>query len=121
MMIAKVGLAAVASFIGIAGAAAQATPFNKAGIAPWQNDIVDVQYHGRRIAPPRKVCRSEIVRRWVAEAPAGGSRRIYEDFGARLVELKQALAEQPVQPTVEELETALTMMLRLAATEGPRR
>ena len=63
----------------------------------------------------------EIVRRWVAEAPAGGSRRIYEDFGARLVELKQALAEQPVQPTVEELETALTMMLRLAATEGPRR
>lgn len=63
----------------------------------------------------------EIVRRWVAEAPAGGSRRVYEDFGARLVELKQALAEQPVQPTVEELETALTMMLRLAATEGPRR
>jgi hypothetical protein len=63
----------------------------------------------------------EIVRRWVTEAPAGGSRRIYEDFGARLVELKQALAEQPVQPTVEELEAALTMMLRLAASEGPRR
>lgn len=63
----------------------------------------------------------EIVRRWVAEAPAGGSRRVYEEFGARLVELKQALADQPVQPTVEELETALTMMLRLAATEGPRR
>lgn len=63
----------------------------------------------------------EIVRRWVAEAPAGGSRRVYEEFGARLVELKQALADQPVQPTVEELETALTMMLRPAATEGPRR
>jgi phage baseplate assembly protein W len=63
----------------------------------------------------------EIVRRWVVEAPAGGSRRVYEEFGARLVELKQALADQPVQPTVEELETALTMMLRLAATEGPRR
>ncbi len=63
----------------------------------------------------------EIVRRWVVEAPAGGSRRIYENFGARLVELKQALAEQPVQPSVEELETALTMMLRLAATEGPKR
>lgn len=63
----------------------------------------------------------EIVRRWVAEAPAGGSRRIYENFGARMIELKQALAEQPVQPTVEELETALTMMLRLAASEGPRR
>ncbi|MEZ4293698.1 MAG: hypothetical protein R3B70_01890 [Polyangiaceae bacterium] len=63
----------------------------------------------------------EIVKRWVAEAPAGGSRRMYEEFGARLVELKQALADQPVQPTVEELESALTMMLRLAATEGPRR
>lgn len=63
----------------------------------------------------------EIVRRWIVEAPAGGSRRIYENFGARLVELKQALAEQPVQPTIEELETALTMMLRLAATEGPKR
>lgn len=63
----------------------------------------------------------EIVRRWVAEAPAGGARRVYENFGARLIELKQALAEQPVAPTVEELETALTMMLRLAATEGHKR
>jgi hypothetical protein len=60
----------------------------------------------------------EIVRRWIAEAPAGGARRVYEEFGARLVEMKQALAQQPVQPTVEELETALTMMLRLAASEG---
>lgn len=60
----------------------------------------------------------EIVRRWTAEAPAGGSRKVYEEMGSRLVELKQALASQPVQPTVEELETALTMMLQLAATEG---
>lgn len=63
----------------------------------------------------------EIVARWIAEAPAGGSRRIYEEMGSRLIELKEALASQPVQPTPEELETALTMMLRLAATEGPRR
>ncbi|MBK8258597.1 MAG: hypothetical protein IPK82_38800 [Polyangiaceae bacterium] len=63
----------------------------------------------------------EIVRRWIAEAPAGGSRRVYEEFGSRLIEMKQALASQPVQPTVEELEAALTMMLRLAASEGPRR
>jgi hypothetical protein len=63
----------------------------------------------------------EIVRRWTAEAPAGGARKVYEDFGARLIELKQALAEQPAQPTIAELESALTMMLRLAATEGPRR
>jgi hypothetical protein len=63
----------------------------------------------------------EIVRRWIAEAPAGGARRIYQEMGSRLVEMKQALAQQPVQPTLEELETALTMMLRLAATEGGRR
>jgi hypothetical protein len=60
----------------------------------------------------------EIVKRWVAEAPPGGSRRQYQEFGARLVELKQALADAPVQPTLEELETALTMMLKLAAQAG---
>lgn len=63
----------------------------------------------------------EIVARWVTEAPIGGARKVYEEFGSRLVEMKQALASQPVQPTVEELESALTIMLRLAATEGPRR
>jgi urease accessory protein UreF len=59
----------------------------------------------------------EIIRRWVAEAATGAQRRMYENFGARLVELKQALAEAPVQPTREELEQALTMMLRLAAQQ----
>ena len=33
----------------------------------------------------------------------------------RLIELKQELARAPVQPTRDELEGALTMMLRLAA------
>lgn len=61
----------------------------------------------------------EIVKRWVAEAPTGNQRRIYENFGARMIELKHALAEAPVQPTREELETALTMMLRLAAQQAP--
>jgi hypothetical protein len=61
----------------------------------------------------------EIVQRWVAEAPTEGIRRHYEEFGARLVELKAALAEAPVPPTIAELEHALTMMLRLAAT-NPR-
>ena len=60
----------------------------------------------------------EIVRRWVAEAPTGGSRRTYENFGARLIELKQALASAPVQPTQEELTEALTIMLKLAAESG---
>jgi hypothetical protein len=38
-------------------------------IAPKQSEFVDVQYHGRRVAPPRKVCRTEIVRRWVRGRP----------------------------------------------------
>lgn len=63
----------------------------------------------------------EIVRRWLLEAPAGGARKVYEEMGSRIVELKQALDQQPVKPTPEELTTALTMMLRLAASEGPRR
>jgi hypothetical protein len=58
----------------------------------------------------------EIVRRWVAEAHTQGARRHYEEFGARLLDLKAALAEAPVQPTLTELEQALTMMLRLAAS-----
>ena len=60
----------------------------------------------------------EIVRRWVAEAPVGGARKTYEEFGARLIELKQALASAPVQPTQEELTEALTLMLKLAAESG---
>lgn len=63
----------------------------------------------------------EVVKRWLVDAPAGGSRRMYEELGSRLIEMKQALMDQPVQPTFEELQAALTMMLRLAATEGPRR
>ena len=35
-----------------------------------------------------------------------------------MVELKQALASAPVQPTQEELEQALTLMLKLAAESG---
>lgn len=57
----------------------------------------------------------EIVRRWVAEAPSEALRRHYETFGHKLLDMKQALAESPVQPTREELEFTLTMMLRLAA------
>jgi urease accessory protein UreF len=64
----------------------------------------------------------EIVARWVAEAPTERVRQQYRQFGARLLELKRALAEAPAQPSQEELELALTMMLKLAAqggTEGP--
>lgn len=62
----------------------------------------------------------EIVKRWIAEAPTERIRRQYEAFGSRLVELKLELARAPVAPTIEELELALTMMLKLAAEHsGP--
>jgi hypothetical protein len=57
----------------------------------------------------------EVVKRWIATAVTGQQRRVFENFGARLIELKQELARAPVQPTREELEAMLTMMLRLAA------
>jgi hypothetical protein len=71
MMIAKAGLAAVAvaAFIGLAGTSAQAAPFDMGVIAPKQREIVEIQYRGRRVAPPRKVCRTEVVRRWVRGRP----------------------------------------------------
>lgn len=62
----------------------------------------------------------EIVRRWIAEAPTEALRRQYEQFGHRLLDLKQALRETGSHPTREELEFTLTMMLRLAASsESP--
>ena len=60
----------------------------------------------------------EVVARWVATAVTGQQRRVFQNFGARLVELKQELALAPVQPSREELETMLTLMLRLAAENG---
>ena len=60
----------------------------------------------------------EVVRRWLAEAPTDASRRHYDALGKRLLDLKAALAEAPVPPTEEELELALTMMLKLAAQYG---
>jgi urease accessory protein UreF len=61
----------------------------------------------------------EVVARWLAEAPTERVRQQYQRFGAKLLELKQALASAPEQPSEEELELALTMMLKLAAEAGP--
>jgi hypothetical protein len=61
----------------------------------------------------------EVVARWLAEAPTDRIRKQYERFGAKLLELKQALASAPQQPSEEELELALSMMLKLAAEAGP--
>ena len=57
----------------------------------------------------------EVIARWLAEAPTERVRQQYQRFGAKLLELKQALAAAPEQPSEEELELALTMMLKLAA------
>jgi hypothetical protein len=60
----------------------------------------------------------EVIRRWRETASSDSSRRHYDELGGRLLELKAALAEAPIQPTPEELELALTMMLKLAAEHG---
>jgi hypothetical protein len=60
----------------------------------------------------------EVIKRWVAESSGERLRGQYEQFGAKLLELKQALASAPEQPSEEELELALTMMLKLAAQSG---
>jgi len=60
----------------------------------------------------------EVIKRWVMESSGERLRRQYEQFGAKLLELKQALASAPEQPSEEELELALTMMLKLASEAG---
>lgn len=62
---------------------------------------------------------NEIIKRWLSEAPTARIRKQYEVFGHKLVELKHALAEAPTQPSQQELELALTMMLNLATQHGP--
>jgi hypothetical protein len=57
----------------------------------------------------------EVIKRWVETAATHGQRRVFQNFGARMIELKQELARAPVQPSREELEMMLTLMLRLAA------
>ena len=61
----------------------------------------------------------EVIDRWLAEAPTERVRQQYHRFGAKLLELKQALAAAPQQPSEEELELALSMMLKLAAGTDP--
>jgi hypothetical protein len=60
----------------------------------------------------------EVVTRWRETAPTESLRKHYDQLGGRLLELKTALATAPVQPSREELELALTMMLKLAAERG---
>ena len=57
----------------------------------------------------------EVIARWLFEAPTARIRQQYEAFGRQLLELKAALASAPQQPSEQELELALSMMLKLAA------
>jgi hypothetical protein len=59
----------------------------------------------------------EIVEEWRKTAPDAATRKQYDALGARLIELKSALAESPTQPTRDELEVALMMMMKLAAEQ----
>jgi len=56
----------------------------------------------------------EVVRRWVDTAVTERQRQQYHELGARILELKSALGQGGVQPSREELELALSMMLALA-------
>jgi hypothetical protein len=68
MSLSKVGLAAaaLAGIIGMGGGAALAGPLPVNAVLPHQSVLVQAQfYNGRRHGPPRKVCRTEVVQRWV--------------------------------------------------------
>ncbi|MGO4570531.1 hypothetical protein [Microvirga sp. 2TAF3] len=72
MTLAKVGLAAaLAAFVGVSVNAANAAPFLAGSVSQRQAEIVQVQYHdrGRHLRPTRKVCKTEVVRRWVNGRP----------------------------------------------------
>jgi hypothetical protein len=57
----------------------------------------------------------EIVKRWVMEAPDAAMKHHYAQFGSKLLQLKRELQSKGVQPRKEDLEIALSMMLKLAA------
>ncbi len=62
---------------------------------------------------------TEVVKRWVDTAVSERQRQQYMEMGRRILELKAALSEGAAQPTREELELALSMMLALAQDADP--
>ena len=60
----------------------------------------------------------EVIARWKSSASSERERQRYAELGSRLLELKAELSRAPVPPTRDELESALVMMLRLAAQQG---
>jgi hypothetical protein len=59
----KVGLAAVSAFVCLTGTAALAGPL-PVGATLQKRAVVQVQFrdHGRRFAPPQRICETEVVR-----------------------------------------------------------
>lgn len=57
----------------------------------------------------------EVVKRWIMEAPTDAMKHHYTQFGGKLIELKRQISSLPVQPRREDLEVAISMMLKLAA------
>jgi len=64
MTFGKLSFAAVAlaGFIGLSATSSQASPFAPAPALSGHGGIVQAQFHhGRRVAPPRRVCKWETV------------------------------------------------------------
>lgn len=60
----------------------------------------------------------EIVRRWRATAVTSSQQSAMDKMADQILALAAAIDHGPAKPTREELELALKMMLRLAATGG---
>lgn len=58
---------------------------------------------------------AEVVARWKETAATDRDRLAMEEMGQRLLDVKRALATAPKQPTAEELEEMLRIMLLLAS------
>lgn len=57
----------------------------------------------------------EVVARWKETASTDLELRAMEEMGERLLDVKRALASAPKQPTAEDLEEMLRVMLLLAS------
>lgn len=56
----------------------------------------------------------EVLDEWRAQAVTDAQRSVMDRMAGQILDLKAALREAPREPTREELEDALRVMLRLA-------
>lgn len=67
-MFGKIGFAAIAfaALVGFGATSAQAAPFSPGSAVSHKGLVTQAQFHhGRRVAPPRRICRWEHVERRV--------------------------------------------------------